>query len=165
MVSRTELKDKYFPLPNSIFILNLKPGEFIVYAYLMYIEDRKTFVCKVKQQTMMERCNIGSRTTLEKHLKNLEKKKLISIEHTTKKWHDNSVKNSICNYTILPIAEAEAYAIKKQFEENERRQKEAQLKLKLTEAKGTQKLKCTVDWVKLATGNTLRRYYDKLSGI
>ncbi len=35
----------YFPMPKSIFRLGLESGEILVYAYLMYCEDRKTFQC------------------------------------------------------------------------------------------------------------------------
>ena len=35
----------YFPLPNEIFLLRLKPGELAVYAYLLYCEDRETYQC------------------------------------------------------------------------------------------------------------------------
>ena len=32
---------KFFTLPNEIFLLNLPPSAFMVYAYLLLIEDRK----------------------------------------------------------------------------------------------------------------------------
>ena len=35
----------YYPMPNAVFSLGLKPGELAVYSYLMYIEDRRTFQC------------------------------------------------------------------------------------------------------------------------
>ena len=35
----------YYPMPNAVFSLGLKPGELAVYSYLMYIENRKTFQC------------------------------------------------------------------------------------------------------------------------
>ena len=38
-------QDKFFPVPNMIFNLGLDGGEILVYLYLMYCEDRKTFQC------------------------------------------------------------------------------------------------------------------------
>lgn len=34
----------FFPLPNALFRLNLLPGEIAVYAYLMYRENRQTYL-------------------------------------------------------------------------------------------------------------------------
>ena len=42
----------YFPLPNEIFLLRLKPGELAVYAYLMYCENRKTYQCYPSYRTI-----------------------------------------------------------------------------------------------------------------
>ena len=36
---------KFFTLPNEIFLLNLPPSAFMVYAYLLLIEDRRTHTC------------------------------------------------------------------------------------------------------------------------
>ena len=36
---------KFFTLPNEIFLLKLPPSAFMVYAYLLLIEDRKTHAC------------------------------------------------------------------------------------------------------------------------
>lgn len=35
----------FFTLPNEIFLLKLPPSAFMVYAYLLLIEDRKTHTC------------------------------------------------------------------------------------------------------------------------
>ncbi len=35
----------YFTLPNEIFVLNLCAGELAIYAYLLYLENRKTHEC------------------------------------------------------------------------------------------------------------------------
>lgn len=51
----------YFPLPKSIFNLDLSTGEIVVYAYLMYCEDRKTFQCHPSYST------IGSATGMSKN--------------------------------------------------------------------------------------------------
>ena len=44
----------YFPMPKSIFRLGLTSGEILVYAYLMYCEDRKTFQCHPSFSTIGE---------------------------------------------------------------------------------------------------------------
>lgn len=44
----------YFPLPNEIFSLELSGGEILVYTYLMYREDRKTFQCHPSYKTIGE---------------------------------------------------------------------------------------------------------------
>lgn len=44
----------YFPLPNEIFSLELSCGEILVYTYLMYREDRKTFQCHPSYKTIGE---------------------------------------------------------------------------------------------------------------
>ena len=36
---------RYFQLPNDIFNLGLSDGAILVYTYLMYCEDRKTYKC------------------------------------------------------------------------------------------------------------------------
>ena len=36
---------KFFTLPNEIFLLNLPPSAFMVYAYLLLVEDRRTHTC------------------------------------------------------------------------------------------------------------------------
>ena len=36
---------KFFTLPNEVFLLQLPPSAFVVYAYLLLIEDRRTHTC------------------------------------------------------------------------------------------------------------------------
>ena len=45
-------KGKFFPLPQRIFSLGLSSGEILVYAYLLYREDRKTFKCHPSYETI-----------------------------------------------------------------------------------------------------------------
>ena len=35
----------FFTLPNKIFLLRLPPSAFLVYAYLLLVEDRRTHTC------------------------------------------------------------------------------------------------------------------------
>ena len=44
--------DRFFPLPNDIFILGLTAGEVAVYSYLSYCEDRRTYKCHPSYKTI-----------------------------------------------------------------------------------------------------------------
>ena len=50
--SKRDAVKNYFPLPNEIFSLGLTGGEILVYAYLMYCEDRETFKCYPSYKTI-----------------------------------------------------------------------------------------------------------------
>lgn len=41
---------KFFTLPNEIFLLNLPPSAFMVYSYLLLIEDRRSHTCHPSYQ-------------------------------------------------------------------------------------------------------------------
>ncbi len=43
---------KFFSLPNEIFLLALPPSAFLVYAYLLYCEDRRTHQCHPSYRTI-----------------------------------------------------------------------------------------------------------------
>ena len=42
--TRDPVRD-YFPLPKEIFSLGLSAAEIAIYAYLLFCEDRQTFLC------------------------------------------------------------------------------------------------------------------------
>ena len=69
----------YFPMPKSIFRLGLSSGEILVYAYLMYCEDRKTFQCHPSFSTIGEAVGM-SNNTVKKYVRGLELKGLITTE-------------------------------------------------------------------------------------
>lgn len=71
----------YFPLPNEILSLNLCSGEIVVYAHLMYREDRKTFQCHPSYKTIGQALKM-SRNTVSKYMKSLEAKHLITTVPT-----------------------------------------------------------------------------------
>ncbi len=98
----------YFPLPNRIFHLGLEPGELIVYAYLMYCEDRKTFKCHPSFKTIGSTVGM-SVNTVRKYVEGLEKKRFITIEQTTIKTKDGRNRNGSLEYTIRPLQEAIDY--------------------------------------------------------
>lgn len=105
--SRSVLKN-YFPLPNEIFSLGLCSGEISVYAYLMYLEDRKNFKCHPSYKTIGRALKM-SRNTVRKYVRSLEEKCLITTEHTTVTLKSGKKQNGNLIYTIRPIKEAVDY--------------------------------------------------------
>jgi len=93
---------KYFPLPNEIFSLDLSAGEIAVYAYLMYCEDRKTFQCHPSYTTIGKAVKM-SKNTVKKHVDGLVKKLLITTEPTSIVTKKGQKHNGTLLYTIRPI--------------------------------------------------------------
>ena len=96
---------KFFTLPNEIFLLNLPPSAFMVYAYLLLIEDRKTHTCHPSYNTISAATGM-SRNTVIKSIGTLLEKHLVMMEHSQyldrrgMKWNGNNL------YTILPMQRA-----------------------------------------------------------
>ena len=103
-VKRDSIKN-YFPLPNAIFSLGLHQTEIAIYAYLMCIEDRRTYQCVVSYPTIAERLGI-SVNTVAKYVAKLEEHGLIRTEHTDVFTKDGLKRNGCLRYTILPIQHA-----------------------------------------------------------
>ena len=95
----------FFTLPNEIFLLSLPPSAFMVYAYLLLIEDRKTHTCHPSYNTIANQTGM-TRNTVIKSIGILLDAKLIAIEHSRyfdkhgMKWNGNNL------YTILPTQQA-----------------------------------------------------------
>ncbi|MFR7626123.1 MAG: helix-turn-helix domain-containing protein [Hominenteromicrobium sp.] len=114
----------YFPLPNEIFSLGLSGGEILVYAYLMYREDRKNFQCHPSYRTIGNAVGM-SKNTVKKYVDGLIEKGLITVEPTALLTKKGEKRNGNLLYTIRPIEEATAYYYEKQMlrlEEEMRRQ-------------------------------------------
>ena len=92
----------YFPLPKSIFHLDLCTGEIAVYAYLMYCEDRKTFQCHPSYTTIGNATGM-SKNTVKKYVESLEQKGFIYTEPTKVKTKDGRTHNGSLLYTLQPI--------------------------------------------------------------
>ncbi len=102
----TEFQDthskNFFTLPNEIFLLNLPPSAFVVYAYLLLIEDRRTHTCHPSYNTIAATTGM-CRNTVIKSICVLLDKRLITMERTSYfdgdglKWNGNNL------YTLLPI--------------------------------------------------------------
>lgn len=96
---------KFFTLPNEIFLLNLLPSAFMVYAYLLLIEDRRTHTCHPSYNTIAAETGM-TRNTAMKSIGTLLDAGLIAIEHSNyfdkcgMKWKGNNL------YTILPVQAA-----------------------------------------------------------
>lgn len=96
---------KFFTLPNEIFLLNLPPSAFMVYAYLLLIEDRKTHACHPSYNTISTATGM-SKNTVIKSIGILLEKHLVMMEHSQYldqrglKWNSNNL------YTILPTQRA-----------------------------------------------------------
>ena len=114
----------YFSLPNEIFSLGLSGGEILVYAYLMYREDRKNFHCHPSYRTIGNAVGM-SKNTVKKYVDGLIEKGLITVEPTALLTKKGEKRNGNLLYTIRPIEEATAYYYEKQMlrlEEEMRRQ-------------------------------------------
>ena len=97
--------EKFFTLPNEIFLLSLSPSAFMVYAYLLLIEDRKTHTFHPNYNTISAETGM-SKNTVIKSVGALLDKRLIAMEYSRyidqrgMKWKGNNL------YTILPIRQA-----------------------------------------------------------
>ena len=122
--------DKFFPVPNVIFNLGLCGGEILVYLYLMYCEDRKTFQCYPGYKTIGSAVGM-SVNTVRKYVQSLEKKRLITTEWTMVRTKSGKAHNGTLKYTIRPIQEAidyyEEIQMKRLYAEAARRRAEEAL--------------------------------------
>ena len=91
---------KFFSLPNEIFLLKLTPSAFMVYAYLLLIEDRKTHTCHPSYNTISTATGMSKNTAL-KSIGVLLEAGLIAVEPRSyfdkrgMKWKGNNL------YTIF----------------------------------------------------------------
>ena len=76
-------------LPNEIFNMDLSSGEIALYAFLMRMEDRKTYSCYPSFKTIGNALRM-SKNTVMKYVRLLEEKELIKTERTIVEHHDGS---------------------------------------------------------------------------
>ena len=100
--NRRDRRGKYFPMPNIIFHLGLNANEIAILAFLMSIENRKTFQCHPSYATIGEACGI-SVNTVRKYVESLQHRGLIYTEPTKVTSRDGRAHNGSLLYTILPI--------------------------------------------------------------
>ena len=97
--------EKFFTLPNEVFLLRLPPSAFMVYAYLLLIEDRRTHTCHPSYNTIAAATDLAKNTVM-KGISTLSELNLITVEASRyfdkrgMKWKGNNL------YTILPVRAA-----------------------------------------------------------
>jgi len=104
----------FFPLPNDIFNLGLCAGEIVVYAYLMFRENRETYQCYPSYRTIGDAVGM-SRNTVKKYVEGLVEKQLIYTEPTSVPTKDGNVRNGNLLYTIRPLDSAREYHVEQQM--------------------------------------------------
>ena len=96
---------KFFSLPNEVFLLRLSPSAFVVYAYLLLIEDRRTHTCHPSYNTIAKATGLAKNTAM-KSVNTLLEVDLIAVESSSyfdkrgMKWKGNNL------YTIQPVRPA-----------------------------------------------------------
>ena len=92
----------FFTLPNEVFLLRLPPSAFMVYAYLLLIEDQRTHTCHPSYNTIAAATDLTKNTAM-KSVNTLLETGLITVESSSyfdkhgMKWKGNNL------YTILPV--------------------------------------------------------------
>ena len=99
---KRDVKKYFFMLPNAVFELGLHVYELAIYAYLLRIEDRRTWQCVVGYPTIADKLGI-SVNTVAKYVGLLEEHGLIATERTNVITRDGLKRNGCLRYTILPI--------------------------------------------------------------
>ena len=100
--NRRDCRGKYFPMPNIIFHLGLNANEIAILAFLMSIENRKTFQCHPSYARIGKACGI-SINTVRKYVESLQRRGLIYTEPTKVTTRDGRAHNGSLLYTIMPI--------------------------------------------------------------
>ena len=72
-MSQPKKQGNYFVLPNEIFNMDLSAGEIALYAFLMRMEDRKTYTCYPSFKTIGNALKM-SRNTVMIYVRLLEEK-------------------------------------------------------------------------------------------
>ena len=93
----------YFMLPNEIFNMDLSTGEIAVYAFLMRMEDRKTFQCYPSFETIGKAVGMGSKNTVMKYVRMLEEKELITKRKSFVITKDGKAWNGNLIFKIAPL--------------------------------------------------------------
>ena len=104
-MSQPKKQGNYFMLPNEIFNMDLTAGEIALYAFLMRMEDRKTYNCYPSFKTIGNALRM-SKNTVMKYVRLLEEKELIKTKRTIVDHHDGLLRNGILMFRILPIKRA-----------------------------------------------------------
>ena len=117
--TRQKLTGNYFITPNVVFDLHLHAYELVIYAYLLRIEDRKTFRSLTSYSKIANKLGL-SINTVAKYVSKLEEHGLIQTEHTQIITQDGRKRNGCLRYHILPIQHAVDQYHEQQLAELER---------------------------------------------
>ena len=90
----------YFKVPNAIFHLGLHQTAISVYAYLMSIEDRRTYECVTSYSTIARHLNIAP-NTVAKYVRQLVESMLVRTERTEIITKAGVKRNGCLKYHIL----------------------------------------------------------------
>ena len=102
---KRDVKKYFFLLPNAVFELGLHVYELAIYAYLLRIEDRRTWQCVVSYSTIPAKLEIPVNTAA-KYVGLLEEHGLIVTERTDAITRDGLKHNGCPPYTIVPVPNA-----------------------------------------------------------
>ena len=117
---------KFFTLLNEIFLLRIPSSAFLVYAYLLLIEDRQSRTCHPSYKTIVAATGV-SKNTVMKSVFALEDMKLIAVEPSSyydkhgMKWKGNNL------YTVLPVRFALELFYQRQFTSAARQKAQSRL--------------------------------------
>ena len=95
----------YFRLPNDIFNLDLCAEEIAVYAFILRMENRRTYTCFPSYKTIGRALKM-SKNTVAKYVHSLADKRLIELEQTSFTDKNGNKRNGNLNYKVLPISVA-----------------------------------------------------------
>lgn len=95
----------YFRLPNDIFNLDLCAEEIAVYAFILRMENRRTYTCFPSYKTIGRALKM-SKNTIAKYVHSLADKRLIELEQTSLTDKSGNKRNGNLNYKVLPISVA-----------------------------------------------------------
>ena len=106
MVTATILSTtNYFRLPNDIFNLDLCAEEIAVYAFILRMENRRTYTCFPSYKTIGRALKM-SKNTIAKYVHSLADKRLIELEQTSVTDKNGKKRNGNLQYKVLPISVA-----------------------------------------------------------
>ena len=95
----------YFRLPNDIFNLDLCAEEIAVYAFILRMENRRTYTCFPSYKTIGRALKM-SKNTVAKYVHSLADKRLIELEPTSVTDKNGKKRNGNLQYKVLPISVA-----------------------------------------------------------
>ncbi len=95
----------YFRLPNDIFNLDLCAEEIAVYAFILRMENRRTYTCFPSYKTIGRALKM-SKNTVAKYVHTLADKRLIELEQTSFTDKNGNKRNGNLQYKVLPISVA-----------------------------------------------------------